>query len=431
MLKNQLFVNPIMDTLTLAIFFLASVILLLGFAGQVIFKKTSIPDIIWLLLLGVMLSFLLGPAQKSMLVSFAGPFGALALIMILFNSGMEFDLIAFSQGVFRGTLLTLVAFLFTAIVTAGVTSAMLGWPLMYGLLLGVAVGGTSSGVIVPIVTRLKISDYLKSILTVESTATDIFVIVFAIAILDVLQTGTTDILTAFKSITAAFSIGITIGLVGALLWLFLLREIEKEVRSYLLDFTIVLLLYVFTEFIGGAGAIAALTFGLVLGNIHTIRKVIKIPEEVRITRGEKIFYSELNFFIRSFFFVYLGVMFDFSNLAYLGIGLLLVLLFLFVRMLAVYISMFRTNVTEKEKNFMSIMMARGLAAAVISQMPYSVLSQSVTDEHILMILRSFSPIVLAVILFSIIATVVGVYFLGRDLPKGQQKQNIMPGSNKA
>ncbi len=405
-----------MDLMTLVIFLLASIILLIGFIGEVIFKRTNIPDIIWLMLFGVLLSFLISPSQKELLVSFAGPFGTLALIMILFNSGMEFDLIQFSKGVFRGTLLTTIAFFFTVIVTAGVMSAFLNWPLIYGLLLGITVGGTSSGVIIPIVTRIKTSDILKSILTVESTATDILVIVFAIAVLGLLATGTSSPIVAFKNITAAFSIGITIGLVGALAWLFFMKEIEKEIRSYLLDLTIVLLLYVFTEFIGGSGAIAALTFGLILGNIGTIKGVIKLPEGVKVSKGERVFYSELNFLVRTFFFVYLGIMFSVSNLLYLGIGVLLVILFLFVRYLAVYLASVKSVLSEKEKNFAGVMMARGLAAAVIAQMPITVLLGKVTDKHILSILQSFSPIVLSVIFFSIVATVIGVSILGKNLP---------------
>ncbi len=405
-----------MDLMTLVVFLLASIILLIGFIGEVIFKRTNIPDIIWLMLFGVLLSFLISPSQKELLVSFAGPFGTLALIMILFNSGMEFDLIQFSKGVFRGTLLTTIAFFFTVIVTAGVMSAFLNWPLIYGLLLGITVGGTSSGVIIPIVTRIKTSDILKSILTVESTATDILVIVFAIAVLGLLATGTSSPIVAFKNITAAFSIGITIGLVGALAWLFFMKEIEKEIRSYLLDLTIVLLLYVFTEFIGGSGAIAALTFGLILGNIGTIKGVIKLPEGVKVSKGERVFYSELNFLVRTFFFVYLGIMFSVSNLLYLGIGVLLVILFLFVRYLAVYLASVKSVLSEKEKNFAGVMMARGLAAAVIAQMPITVLLGKVTDKHILSILQSFSPIVLSVIFFSIVATVIGVSILGKNLP---------------
>ncbi len=405
-----------MDVMTLAIFFLASVILLIGFAGEVIFRRTNIPDIIWLIILGIVLSFFLSQSQKSLLASFAGPFGTLALIMILFNSGMELDLVEFSKGIFRGTALTLIAFFFTILVTIGITHLVLGWPMIYGLLLGVAVGGTSSGVIIPIITKIKCTDYLKSILTVESTATDILVVIFAISIVQIIETGTTDILMAFKSITAAFSIGITIGLIGAFVWLFIMKDIEKEIRSYLLDITIVLLLYVFTEFIGGSGAIAALTFGLVLGNIGAVRNILKLPEGVKLSKGERVFYSELNFLVRTFFFVYLGIMFNFSNLEYLGIGLVLVIAFLVVRFPAAYLASIKSGLTNKEKNFISVMMARGLAAAVIAQMPYSQLSHVISDPKTLEILESFSPIVLSVIFFSIIFTVFGVYIFGKDLP---------------
>ncbi len=399
-----------MDVFTLVVFFLASVILLIGFLGQIIFKKTNIPDILWLLLFGILLSFLITPSQKELLTHFAGPFGTLALVIILFNSGMEFDLAKFSEGVPRGILLTIVAFFLSVGVTAGVMCFFLGWPPLYGLLLGVAVGGTSSGVIIPIITRLKVSDFLKSVLTVESIATDILVIIFAISLIDLIATGTTNPFDALKNIIAAFSIGTSIGLIGALLWLFFLVKVEREIRSYLLDFTVVLLLYVFTEFIGGSGAIAALTFGLILGNTGSVRKVIKIPEQVKLSRGEKMFYDELNFFVRTFFFVYLGLMFSFSSLKLLMVGLLLVILFVIERVLAVYISLYKSGLQDSEKNIASVLFGRGLSAAVVSQMPLVMLAPIVKDPNQLLILTEFSPVVLSVVLFSIIGTVLGVSY---------------------
>ncbi len=411
-----------MDYLTLIVFLLASVILLIGFAGRIIFKKTNIPDIIWLLIFGILLSFFLSPEQRQILVSFAGPFGSLALMMILFNSGMEFDILQFSQGIPRGLLLSVVSFVLTSIGTAIIANLVIGWPLLYGLLLGIAVGGTSSGVVIPIITRLKVREYIKSVLTIESTATDIFVIVFAIAVIDIIAKGTTDLALALKSILAAFSIGITIGLFGALLWAYLLVKLEKEVRSYLLDFTIVMLLYVFTEFIGGAGAIAALTFGLVMGNLHTVRKLIKIPQEARLTYGERTFYSELNFFVRTFFFVYLGSVFSFSNLYLVGFGLLLVFFYMIIRFVSVCISVYKDNVSKEERNLMSVLMGRGLAAAVIAQAPLVLIPNAANHP----IFSSFSSIVLSVILFSIVFTVVGVFYLAKQAvpqKKRPQKQS--------
>ncbi len=401
-----------MDVFTLVVFLLTALILLIGFLGQIIFKRTNIPDIIWLILFGIILSFFLTPDQKSLLTRFAGPFGTLALVIILFNAGMEFDLVEFSKGVPRGMLLAVVAFFISSFVSGGMACYFLHWPCLYGLLLGVAIGGTSSGVIVPIITKMHVGDYLKSILTVESISTDILVIIFAVSLMDLIAKGTTSPVEAFKDIIAAFSIGTTIGLFGALLWLFFVVKIEKEIRSYLLDFTIVLLLYVFTEFIGGSGPIAALTFGLVIGNTGSVRKIIRIPEKVKISKGERAFYDELNFFIVTFFFVYLGIMFDFSNLRLVLFGLLLSIVFVIERVVAVYISFYRSKLSTQEKNLASVMMGRGLSAAVVSQMPIAILAPIMKDTLRVQILKEFSPVVLSVIFFSILITVVGVYALG-------------------
>jgi cell volume regulation protein A len=393
-----------MDGTTLAALFIISVVLLIGFAGQIIFKRTNIPDVIWHLLFGIVLSLLMPSAEKSVLTGFAAPFGTLALVMILFKAGMDFEIAEFSRGIGRGTLMTVLVFALSVAATTGVTSLLLGWPLLYGILLGAILGDTSETVLIPIITRLKVSERAKSMVAIETALTDVLVIVLAIAAIEFILSGSGSFFPAFQDIATAFTVGIAMATIFAVLWLSLLPRILKEVNSYLLALTAVLLLYVVTEFIGGSGAIAALVFGLALGNIETVRRFVKLPMAVSLSDGERAFYAELNFFVRTFFFVYLGAIFVFSDLAYLAIGLLLVALFVAARLVGVRLSLLGSGVPDNEQNIIGVMASRGLAAAVICQLPAAVLPPSPIISAIL-------PITLYVIFFSIAATVVGTYVL--------------------
>jgi cell volume regulation protein A len=77
-----------LDPVVLA-FVVAGTIIILGFLGEEFFKRTSIPDPILLLLFGVLLGPVFNVFSHEQLVSITPYFAALALIMILFDGGLN------------------------------------------------------------------------------------------------------------------------------------------------------------------------------------------------------------------------------------------------------------------------------------------------------------------------------------------------------
>ena len=82
------------EELTISALISLGAILFLGFIGNYIFNKTQIPSIIWLLLFGLFVGvvFNVQAINENLLTQFSAIFGAIAIIIILFDGGINTDL---------------------------------------------------------------------------------------------------------------------------------------------------------------------------------------------------------------------------------------------------------------------------------------------------------------------------------------------------
>ena len=70
----------------------AGVTIFLGVAGESFFKRTGIPDIAFLMVLGVIIGPVLGIIQADVVLEIVPYFAALALIIIMFDGGLNLDI---------------------------------------------------------------------------------------------------------------------------------------------------------------------------------------------------------------------------------------------------------------------------------------------------------------------------------------------------
>jgi len=70
----------------------AGVVIFLGVAGEAFFKKTGIPDVAFLMVLGVIIGPVLGIIQPEAVIEVVPYFAALALIIIMFDGGLNLTL---------------------------------------------------------------------------------------------------------------------------------------------------------------------------------------------------------------------------------------------------------------------------------------------------------------------------------------------------
>ena len=378
---------------------LFGITIVVGYVGHIFFDKTRISDVFWLMIFGIIIGPVFNLVDRTLFVSISPFLAALALLIILFDAGINMDFYKMVRSFPRSILMAVLGMVISTLAVAAIAVYLMNFTWLYGLLLGAIVGGTSSAIVITIVKRLHMREQPKMIVTLESIFTDPLVIVVSIVLINIIAQNGNHI-SPLQSILSAFSIGAVIGLFVGLIWLFMLDKLRGRPFDYMLTLALLFLLYVFVESAGGSGAIGALAFGLVLGNGTAFSTMLKTKKHFGFSKLQRTFQNEVSFFIRAFFFVYLGIIVS-INTTYVIYGLAVAVALILVRFVAAEISTYRMTLTHAEKNMIRTMAPRGLAAAVLAQLPaaYNIPNAAV-----------FSDIVFIVILATVIYTTIATRF---------------------
>ncbi len=374
-----------------------------------LFDKARIPDVLPLLLLGLLVGPLLGWVTPETFGQVGPIFTTVTLIVILFEGGLGIQFSVLRRSLGQGLGLSLLTFALTvAVVTGGGT--LLGFPFLESLLLGSILGGTSPSVIIPLVSRLSLKEETKTSLLLESTFSDVLCIVVTLGILQAAKQDNPRAGLIIGNIVAAFVLAGAVGVAGGVGWSLLLKHVRKLENSTFLTPAFVLVLYGLTELLGYSGAIAALAFGIFLGNASSLPLPLLKQwtlEPVKLNEMEKSFFAEAVFLLKTFFFVYIGLSVELGNRTLLLQSLVFVFILLISRIPIVRISLPR-QLPRRDAVDASVMIAKGLAAAALASLP---LSEGLPfGGHL-------KAMVFGVILFSMVVTAVFL-FLVEKTPVG-------------
>jgi cell volume regulation protein A len=418
----------LVDAVSVALI-ISSLIILIGFAANYLFHKTGLPDMLILIAVGILFGPVLGVFNQSTVEGFAPYIAALALAYILFDGGMGLNIRRVFLNSPRAVLLAILGFIFSVFVVCAFTVLVFNVPLIYGLLFGSIFGGSSSIVVISLASKIKLSDKGATILILESAVTDILCIVISLSLLDIIVTGQADIAGVASGITGKFMIGLGIGIVLGFTWLFALRRVADLPFSYILTLGVVLFGYAVSETLGGSGALSALTFGLILGNEREIFKLFRKVQPdssddekmtYAVSKGLKRFEAEIAFLIRTFFFVFLGIIFSFSSVNLLIAGVAISLILLLSRIGAVWLSTEKSTL-KKEGPIMSFVLTRGLAAAVLATLP---------AQFDLPYADLFVNLAVVIIIVTAVIATVGSLVLARKQNSSPAKQPKQASGNK-
>jgi cell volume regulation protein A len=363
-------------------------IMILGFIGNFIFNRTQIPSIVWLLVFGLIVGFVFNKyitANPDLIMTISKFFAAVAIVIILFDGGINTDLYQLFKGAPRGLFLSISAFSLSVLATMLIVVLLSGIivpgvslrnTIVVGLILGSIIGGTSSPIVIPLVSRLRnLQDKTKMALSIESIITDPLCIVVVLAAFYMITfAGGIDIALGIRNLVSTFSVGAVMGFVLGLSWLPIMNKVRKEQFSYVITLAVVFLVYSLTTVLvgveeggEGAGAIACLVFGLVLGNGKKVLKMLDYGGMgFEMDEETKHFHSLISFIIRTFFFVYLGMVVSFQKIEFILFGIAVLLILILTRYIAIQISTFKGKFHEEDKQTMIVMMPRGLAAAILA-----------------------------------------------------------------
>jgi len=214
------------------------ILVVIGFIGDYLFRKISFPDILILLGLGYLIGPVFGIIDPADIAPASQIIASLALVVILFNGGLDLDFSLILSNAPRAMVLVVVGIAASTVGVAFLAHQLLGWDLMHGLLLGAILSGTSPSIVIPLVSRSKVPGKVSSVLSLESAFDGALVIVIALVILQVMTgeqvvggatLGGDEASLVGQTIAIRFAIGAGIGVAAGFLWLWILTLIEGEI----------------------------------------------------------------------------------------------------------------------------------------------------------------------------------------------------------
>lgn len=349
-------------------------LLVLAFVAEGAFNRLRLPPVLVLMACG----FLLGPVFKlfsaEAFLEVAPHFGALAFLLILFEGGLDLHLPEVIHRFPSGAKLASLGFLVSALLAAGVGLAF-GWSLPAAVLFGLVVAPISGAVVLPLAPRLGLPQSLTTVVVLEGALADVFGVLGVSVALQFLTGGGLAGLLALGSLAAA-AFSVLLAVVVGLVWPRALRALREHSYLDVLSFGVALALWGVVETLGASGALAVLAFGLTLANEREILGLLKLPGEGVVelaadtTSSLHRFIAQLTFLVRTFFFVFLGVVVQLhqANWVWFAVGLVTMALLVLGRRLLLG-GFARTGALPMEKaDFLTVWMLqpRGLINAVLA-----------------------------------------------------------------
>jgi cell volume regulation protein A len=354
-------------------------VIALGFLGSLLVERTRLPDVLVLMAAGIVLGPVSGIVPPDAVRPFMPFFGTIALTMILFEGGIELDLgHAVRQG---GRALLLCVLSFGATVLAVYYALTLAFNVSGGhaLAAAAALACTSAPIVIPTVARLLPESPMRPLLALESAFSDALSVILVLALVDPHHGGSLLGTTVAGALGKSLLLGAAGGVAGGVLWLLALTRVSRHPFVYLMTVGFVFLLIGGIERLHGSGAISVLFFGMILANgerlISLFGRTLRahLMDRFRLSdlslRPEiSEAHAEASFMIRSFFFVYLGVIFRWPGSdVRMWLGVLLVsVAVISARELAVQLTGWTTRIAAKDRALLGAMLPRGLATAVLA-----------------------------------------------------------------
>ena len=388
-------------------------IFLIGAAGEAVFRRTNVPDVIWLILVGIVLGPVLGFVTREELTGVAPYFAAVTLVVVLFEGGSKLDLADVSRAAPRSALLAVCSFVLAVIAVAALSmgARLVGWlpgewGWTHGLLLGSILGGSSSIIIMPAMQQAKVVPRVASLVGLESAFTDAFCVVVASALIDVLAISAAPGQSPATALLVSFAIGGGMGTVSGAAWLLVLRFLRNSDHAYPITLSSLIVLYVAIDHAGGSAALGILAFAVIVGNARSIGAKVGLSEQSGLGRDVRGFHAQMAFIIKSFFFTFIGAMLG-PPLGLLVLGVLLGLLVFGARIPGVLAATLATDFTPREKKIIMVSLPRGMAAGVLATLPAAA-GVPGTD--------SLPTVVFAAVFTTILVFAVGFPLVRRSLP---------------
>jgi potassium/hydrogen antiporter len=308
-------------------------LLVLAFVANRLVRFTRVPDVILLMATGVLIGPVLHWVNPDIFRGTTHGFGSLALILILFEGGLDLKLREILKHFGSGFFLSLFSYVLSMASVAEVCRLALHFSWLNAVLIGAVLGCISSSIVLPVLQQVNLRREVKVTLLVEASFGDAFAVLAVTTLLDVASGGNAAPKTVAWALASSLILAVVSGILAGMLWSYLLPVLSEERFWHVLTFAAVLLVYSGVHFLKGNELVSVLVFGLTLSNFQAVRKRLRFDETagsdwfnempIQDQSGRSrdhhhdqmlTFHGELAFLLRTFFFVLLGTLVDYSDL---------------------------------------------------------------------------------------------------------------------
>lgn len=410
-------------------------IIVVGVVGEAFFRKTGIPDVAFLMVLGVVVGPVLGIVGAETAIEIVPYFAALALILIMFDGGLNLSIYRLVSVSHYAIILSVAGFAGSVAVVSVIALFGLGWDLMPSLLLGIMVGGSSSIIVFGLVKRLSITAETKAVLGLESALTDILATLGAFVMFTMMTSGqAVDPGSIIGTAGASIAVGLGLGLGAGIPWIYVESRLSQSKHSYMFTLAALFALFFAAKSLGESGALTALVFGLTIGNRDIIAKYLKI--QLHHVSTDNPFHDQVTFLVRTFFFMFIGLLATIGRIEYIALGLAMAGAIFGIRILVTRASYTagaslvrlmskvvplkwasQGDIPLYDRKITAVMLPRGLAAAVLSTVP---LTMGIPNAG------AFPQIVFMIIIGTVVITTVGMVYAKK---KPRPDKHTMPASS--
>jgi cell volume regulation protein A len=327
----------------------------------------------------------------------------------MFDGGLNLDLKQIIKTAHFSFTLAILGFILSVVIATLAIHYTLDWSWLESILLGSIVGGSSSAIVFGLVRNIRISEETKNMLSFESALTDILSTIIAFILFEAILAGQFDLQILQETLGRAIVVGLVLGFGVGIPWMYVSTKLGNAQHSYMLTLGVLFVLFFLANSFGESGALTALVFGLMLGNRNHLAGILKFKLP-RIELDDPT-HNQLTFLVRSFFFVFVGLMASIGQFEYVVLGIGITIAIYFGRMIVGKITLTK-KFSLLDRKVTYSMIPRGLAAAVLATFPITLGLPNA---------EAYPQIIFFIILSSVIITTIG---LGRSkkIPPPEPKE---------
>ena len=351
--------------------FSLTLIFLSGIILGSIFNRLKLPQLIGMLLTGIILGPYLLNLLDPKILSISADLRQIALIIILTRAGLNLDINDLKKVGRPAVLMCFVPATFEILGMIIFAPKFLGLELLDSAILGTVIAAVSPAVIVPKMLKLMEEGYgadrsIPQMIMAGASVDDVFVIVLFTSFIGLASNGTFSMLNLIKIPTSIF-FGISVGFLCAIFLIYLFKKIHirdslKVIIILNISFLLVTFEHSLTGIIGFSGLLAIMSIGTGIQAKNTI-----------LSKRLSVKYSKLWIAAEVMLFVLVGATVNIKYALSASIpAILLIITVLIFRMIGVFLCLVGTSLSYRERLFCMIAYCpKATVQAAIGSIPLS------------------------------------------------------------